>query len=100
MTVTLCCLLWAIPGREFELGAYEDKVLALIPHHGARVVSRVRSDGTDGAPLEVQLYEFASEASLDSYLADPRRVALGAERDAAIARTQLLRVEPVGGMQS
>jgi uncharacterized protein (DUF1330 family) len=92
MPLTLCCLLWAHPGQESALVEYEDRVLALIPDHGARVLSRVRSDGADGHPLEVQVFTFPSQQSLDSYLDDERRTALAADRDAAVARTELFRV--------
>ena len=92
MSLTLCCLLWATPGQESALTGYEDRVLAFLPDHGATLVSRVRSDGTSGHPLEVQLFEFPSQASLDSYLSDPRRAALSGDRDAAIARTELMDV--------
>ena len=92
MSLTLCCLLWAHPGQESALVDYEDGVLALLPDHGATLVSRVRSDGADGHPLEVQLFKFPSQASLDAYLADPRRTALSANRDGAIARTELINV--------
>ncbi len=93
MDVTLCVLLWAHPGRDDELVAYEDRVLPLVAGHGGRVRERARSDGTDGAPLEVHLIEFPSEAAFEAYLVDDRRAAMAAERDAAIARTQVLRVE-------
>jgi hypothetical protein len=95
MSLNLCCLLWAYPGQEAALADYEDRVLALLPEHGATLVSRVRSDGTSGHPLEVQLFEFPSQASLDAYLADPRRAALSAARDAAVARTELMDVTPI-----
>jgi uncharacterized protein (DUF1330 family) len=91
--VLLCVLLWARDGEEVTLVEYEDRVLALLPEHGARVQQRVRSDGADGAPLEVHLLEFPSEAALDAYMADERRVALSALRERGIARTQVLRVE-------
>ena len=94
MSLNLCCLLWAHPGREAALVEYEDRVLALLPDHGATLVSRVRSDGADGHPLEVQLFEFPSQDSLDAYLADPRRTALAADRDAAIAKNELIPVSP------
>jgi uncharacterized protein (DUF1330 family) len=81
--VTLCVLLWAHPGAEQALGAYEDRVLALLPDHGARVLDR-------GSPTEVQLLEFPSSAAVDAYMQDPRRTALAADRDAAIARTESL----------
>jgi hypothetical protein len=92
MTLTLCCLLWARTGQESALVDYEDRVLALLPDHGATLVNRLRSDGTDGHPLEVQLFEFPTKDSLDAYLADPRRTALSADRDAAVARTELMNV--------
>ena len=95
MPLTLCCLLWAHPGQEATLIAYEDRVLALLPDHSAKLLSRVRSDGADGNPLEVQLFEFPSQSSLDGYLADERRTALAADRDAAIERTELIPVSPV-----
>jgi uncharacterized protein (DUF1330 family) len=92
MSLTLCCLLWAHPGQETALAEYEDRVLAFLVDHGATLLSRVRSDGASGHPLEVQLFEFPSQASLDDYLSDPRRAALSGDRDAAIARTELMHV--------
>ncbi|MFC7546972.1 hypothetical protein [Plantactinospora sp. GCM10030261] len=93
MTVQLCVLLWARPGAAEALIAYEDKVLALLGEHGGRVVRRARTGGTDGAPTEVQLIEFASRAGYDAFLADERRTALAGERDAAIARTEVYPAE-------
>jgi hypothetical protein len=92
MSLTLCCLLWAHPEREAALSAYEDRVLALLPDHSATLLSRIRSDGADGHPLEIQVFEFPSQASLDGYLADERRTAMAPDRDAAIARTDLFPV--------
>ena len=92
MSLTLSCLLWAHSGRESALVEYEDKVLALLPDHDAKLLSRVRSDGTDGHPLEVQLYEFPSQEALDGYLGDDRRTALAAEREASVARTEIIPV--------
>lgn len=91
-SVELCVLLWAHPGNEDGLVAYEDRVLALIPAHGGRVLQRARSSGGAGHPLEVQFYRFPSEDSLQSYLADDRRVALAAERERVVARTEMMRV--------
>jgi len=93
MTVQLCVLLWARPGAAGALAAYEDKVLALLGDHGGRLVQRARADGADGRPDEIQLIEFASQAGYDGYMADARRTALAAERDAAVARTDLYPVE-------
>jgi uncharacterized protein (DUF1330 family) len=95
VSLTLCVLLWARPGADDALVAYEDRVLALVPGHGGRVLQRARSGGADGQPLEVQLIEFPSAAALDAYMADGRRTSLAAERDRAIARTQVIDVEVV-----
>lgn len=88
----LCCLLWARDGEAAGLTAYEDDVLALIPDHDGEVLQRARSDGADGHPHEVQVYRFASQAALDSYIADPRRAARLGERDRVIERTELFPV--------
>jgi putative acetyltransferase len=97
--VVTCVLLWARPGMEAALSAYEDKVLGLIPEHGGRVLERgtvlpgSRHDGEP--PTEVQFLMMPSEASLDAYMNDPRRLAMAAERDASVARTDLFRIQPV-----
>jgi len=94
--VSLCVLLWANPGQEPALTAYEDTVLGLLAEHGGRVLQRgsvvADSDGDDGRPAEVQFLEFSSEAALAGYMTDSRRLALAADRDAAIARTDVLRI--------
>ena len=88
--VFLCVLLWARPGRSDALGAYEDKVLNLLPDHGAVVLQRgTVSPVGDDAPTEVQFIEFPSQAALDAYTSDPRRTAMAPERDAAVARTDI-----------
>jgi uncharacterized protein (DUF1330 family) len=95
MEVTLCVLLWARDGRAADLSAYEDWVLALLAEHGGQVIQRAATEagnGGDGEPAEVQLLRFSSEAALDGFLHDPRRAALAGQRDAAIARTDVLRV--------
>ena len=93
--VTLCVLLWARAGREDALVAYEDAVLPLVAAHGGRVLQRARTDGGDGAPLEVHLLRFPDQRALDLYMDDPRRAALAADRDRAIARTEVHRVDLV-----
>jgi len=85
--------LWSHPEMEHSLIAYEDAVLALVDQHDGRVVNRARTDGADGRPLEIQLFEWASQEAMDGYLADPRRVALAAEREKAIARTEIVSVQ-------
>jgi hypothetical protein len=89
---TLCCLIWARPGLEDDLVAYEDRVLALLPDYGIAVTERIRSDRGPEHPVEVQLYRVPRQALLDAYLADPRRLELAAERDRVVARTELFRV--------
>ena len=100
--VTLCVLLWARQGCEAELGRYEDQVLALLADHEGRVVQRARAEGGgtgagegegEGPPAEVQILQIASDCALEQYMSDPRRTALAGQRDAAIARTDVLRVE-------
>jgi uncharacterized protein (DUF1330 family) len=97
--VVNCVLLWARPGMEAALAAYEDKVLRLVAEHGGRVLERGTvlpgSQYAGEPPAEVQFLEMPSEASLDAYVNDPRRLAMAAERDAAIARTDLFRIRPV-----
>jgi uncharacterized protein (DUF1330 family) len=91
-------LLWAHPGTADALVAYEDKVLDLVSEHGGRVLQRARSSGADGQPLEVQLLEFPSTAALNDYMTDGRRLSLAADRDRAVARTEVIDVQlqPVG----
>lgn len=100
MEVTLCVLLWARPGTEDGLIAYEDQVLKLVAGHGGRVRQRARSGGADGQPLEIQFLEFPSAAALDAYLTDDRRTALATERNRVIARTEVIPVQLVPGPAS
>lgn len=90
--VTLCVLLWAQPGADDGLAAYEDKVLELVPEHGGRVLQRARSSGAGEQPLEIQLLEFPSAQALAAYQADDRRQALAGERAGVIARTDIIEV--------
>ena len=93
MPLTLCVLVTARPGHELQLAAYEDVVLVLVPQHGGRVLERLRVTDPGDGPHEVHVIEFPSATALDAYLHDPERVALADERDAAIAHTEILRVE-------
>ena len=91
----LCVTLWPRPGREADLIAYEDAVLDLLVDHGARVVQRLRTVERADGPLEVQVLDVPSEEALAAYMDDPRRLALAPARDAAVARTEILRVTAV-----
>ncbi len=91
--LNMCVLLWAHHGAEAQLVAYEDEVLQLLPEFDARLISRARTAGLDGEPLEIQLLEFPSEDALADYVADERRMAMSDQREAAISRTELMRVD-------
>lgn len=93
MTLVLTAMLWPHPGQEQLLIDYENTVLALIPQHGGRVISRVRRiDLTDG-PFESHVIEFPDEDAVAAYMVDPVRVALADTHARAIARTDVSRVE-------
>lgn len=93
VALELCVLLWATDGNEETLSRYEDTVLALVPKHGGRVVSRVRSLSNGEGPLEVQIIHLPGESALQAYMEDPERLALADVHREAIARTELLKVE-------
>lgn len=86
-------LLWSRPGMDEALIAYEDGVLAWVSEHGGTVLQRARSDGAEGRPLDIQLFEWAPQSALDSFMADPRRTALVTDRDRPVARTEIVPVQ-------
>jgi uncharacterized protein (DUF1330 family) len=92
MSVTLCVLLWAREGRDADLTRYEDQVLGLVGDHDGRVLQRVQTVDPGDQPSEVQILQFGSAAALEEYMQDHRRAALAGQRDAAIARTDVLPV--------
>ena len=53
--------------------AYEQRVLALLPRHGARLVKRLRA--TDGSG-EFHLLHFPHTAAFEAYRNDPERATL------------------------
>jgi uncharacterized protein (DUF1330 family) len=93
MRIDLCVLLWAKSGAELALRDYEDRVLALVADHGGRLLQRARSDGSNGAPTEIQILEFPSRSALNAYMTDERRVALAGDREAAVARTEVIGID-------
>jgi uncharacterized protein (DUF1330 family) len=95
VNLTLCVLLWAQPGADDGLIRYEDRVLAMIPDHGGRVIQRARGSGGEGQPLEIQILEFPSAQALDAFMTDGRRQALAAERDRVISKTEVIEVRLV-----
>lgn len=91
MSVRICVLVIAIPGREVLLAQYEDRVLGLLPDHGARIDARVRA--LEGPLTEIQILEFPSERALVDFQNDPRRTDLTEIRNAVVASTTVIRVE-------
>jgi uncharacterized protein (DUF1330 family) len=83
---------------EVNLSAYEDQVLGLLGEHDGHVIQRAKTvarNGNSDEPTEVQLLRFASDAALDGYMRDARREALAGQRDAAIAMTEVMRIQLV-----
>jgi uncharacterized protein (DUF1330 family) len=93
--VTLCVLLWARPGAENGVIAYEDQVLSIASGYGGRVLQRARGDGTGGQPMEIQILEFPSALAVEEFMTDGRRQSLSCERERAIARTEVINVQLV-----
>lgn len=96
MSLVLVVLLWPHRGADDALVRYEDRVLAWVPDHGGRVIQRARSPrgiGAEGQPLEIQILEFPSADALERFTADPRRQSLAEDREAAVARTDIIEVE-------
>jgi uncharacterized protein (DUF1330 family) len=91
VSVRICVLLTAIPGREVLLAQYEDRVLDLLPDHGARIDARARA--LEGPYTEIQILEFPSQQALDDFQNDPRQTDLSEIRSAVIASTTVIRVE-------
>jgi uncharacterized protein (DUF1330 family) len=93
MTVTICALLSAVPGRESALRQYEDLVLELVGAHNGRLITRLRT--LEGSFTEIHVLEFASEQSFTDFQDDPRRLALSELRQSSVASTTVVRVEQV-----
>ena len=96
----MCVLLWARPGEEDGLMAYEDQVLGIAAGYGGRVLQRARSSGTGGQPLEIQLLDFPSAQAVEAFQADRRRQSLAGERDRVIAKTEIIEVQLVQQAQT
>ncbi|MFC4554864.1 DUF1330 domain-containing protein [Georgenia faecalis] len=99
MALELCVLLWS-HGDDDALSAYEDRVLALMPRYGGRVVSRVRrvdEGGEGGGPAEVQVIHLPDDAAVQAYLKDPDRLALAETHRQVVARTEVITVRTLTG---
>ncbi|MEV6372924.1 hypothetical protein [Micromonospora musae] len=71
---------------------YEDAVLALLGRHGGRLERRLRTD--DGRE-EVHVIRFTAPEGLESFLADPERLALRAALGDSAPVTRVLPVHDV-----
>ena len=72
--------------------AYEAQVLPLLATHGGRLELRVRAID---ARSETHLLHFPDDAAFAAYRADPRRLALLPEWEAAGARAEIITVEAI-----
>lgn len=78
-----------IPG---EFHAYESKALAIFRKHGGEVVAAyapARDPGQPEFPDEIQVLRIAGPAEFARFMQDPDRLALAAERDAVIRKTEV-----------
>lgn len=87
------------PQLDGRAAAYEDEALALLAHHGARLLYRGRRAPGQGAslPLEVHLLWFPRRAVLDAYLADDRRRALLEKYGEVFTHKQLVELTTLVG---
>lgn len=84
-------LTW-VPGRAAEGAEYERTVLPFFVEHGGEIIAAFKPQAqADGLPPsdEVQLLRIPTQAQLDAYLSDPRRLALSPKRAASIAVTEI-----------
>ena len=97
--LTLCVLLWARPGAEEALTAYEDQVLALVPGYGGKVLWPEPGARAPTASRWKPTSWNSPSPQGPRRLREPTAAgqALAAERDRAVARTEIIEVELVPG---
>lgn len=79
--------------------AYEDRVLALLDDHGARLLYRGRRVEPDHElPLEVHLIRFPHRRAFDAFMADGRRLALTEEYGEVFTRKQIAEMDTLAGL--
>ena len=84
-------LTW-VPGRAAEGAEYERTVLRYFVEHGGEIIAAFKPQAqADGLPPadEVQILRIPTQAQIDAYLSDPRRLALSPKRAASIAVTEI-----------
>lgn len=90
--VTLVLIVRIPPEGIADFRAYEDAVLPLLPAFNGHLERRLRNpDGT----MEVHIVSFASDADLQDYRNDPRRVAQAWLLEKSSAKLELLAMADV-----
>lgn len=87
--LTVIVSLWLRDGDVAAFEAFERNVASIVAAHGGRLESVIRCGGRDGAPFEVHVVTWPGAAALEAYRKDPRTLALRAERERVIARTEI-----------
>ena len=81
-----------VPGKAAEGSEYEHTVLRYFVEHGGEIIAAFKPLAqADGLPPadEIQVLAIPTQAQLDAYLSDPRRLALSPKRAASIAVTEI-----------
>ena len=84
-------LTW-VPGKAADGSEYERTVMRFWVEHGGEILAAFKPLAqADGLPPadEVQILRIPTQAKLDAYLSDPRRLALAPQRAASIAVTEI-----------
>ena len=84
-------LTW-VPGKAADGTDYERTVMRFWAEHGGEIIAAFKPLAqADGLPPsdEVQILRIPTQAQLDAYLSDPRRLALSPKRAASIALTEI-----------
>jgi hypothetical protein len=84
-------LTW-VPGKAADGSEYEHTVLRYFVEHGGEIIAAFKPQPqADGLPPadEVQILRIPTQARLDAYLSDSRRLALSPKRAASIAVTDI-----------
>src|SRR5689334_18417153 len=81
-----------VPGKAADGSEYEHTVLRYFVEHGGEIIAAFKPLAqADGLPPadEIQILRIPTQAQLDVYLSDPRRLALSPKRAASIAVTEI-----------
>ncbi|MEO7425666.1 MAG: hypothetical protein ABI036_10795 [Fibrobacteria bacterium] len=84
--------LYGRTGTPGEFRDYESKALNIFKRHGGEVLvaytPAVSKDQT-GVPDEIQILKIASQSDFEGFMGDSDRVALAAERERVIRKTEV-----------